>query len=79
MSLSDRALIFAIRAHEGAYRKDDENKPFVIHPLIAGEILKKAGFDEAVVAAGYLHDVVEDTDYTIEDISRLLVEMLPHL
>lgn len=71
MSLSDRALIFAIRAHEGAYRKDDENKPFVIHPLIAGEILKKAGFDEAVVAAGYLHDVVEDTDYTIEDISRL--------
>ena len=50
----------------------------VIHPLIAGEILK-AGFDEAVVAAGYLHDVVEDTDYTIEDISRLLVEMLPHL
>jgi len=71
VSLSDRALIFAIRAHEGAYRKDDENKPFVIHPLIAGEILKKAGFDEAVVAAGYLHDVVEDTDYTIEDISRL--------
>ena len=71
MSLSDRALVFAIRAHEGAYRKDDENKPFVIHPLIAGEILKKAGFDEAVVAAGYLHDVVEDTDYTIEDISRL--------
>ncbi len=71
MSLSDRALIFAIRAHDGAYRKDEKAKPFVIHPMITGEILKEAGFDDAVIAAGYLHDVVEDTDYTIEDISRL--------
>lgn len=71
MKLSDRALIFAIKAHEGMNRKDETDKPFIVHPMITGEILKSAGFDDAVVAAGYLHDVPEDTFYSLEDISRL--------
>lgn len=71
MKLSDRALIFAIKAHEGMNRKDETDKPFIVHPMITGEILKSAGFDDAVVAAGYLHDVPEDTFYTLEDISKL--------
>lgn len=43
----------------------------VIHPINAGEILKEYGFDDNVIAAGYLHDVVEDTKYTKEDIEKL--------
>ncbi|MDD4406503.1 MAG: HD domain-containing protein [Bacilli bacterium] len=71
MKLSDRALTFAIKAHEGASRKDETDKPFIIHPMITGEILKSAGFDDAVIAAGYLHDISEDTTYTIDDLSKL--------
>ena len=71
MTLSERALSFAIRAHEGQYRKSEMDKPYVIHPLIVGSLLKKYGYDDKVVAAGYLHDIVEETEYTIEDISRL--------
>ena len=40
----------------------------IIHPINVGQILKQYGFDENVVSAGYLHDVVEDTSYEIEDI-----------
>ena len=71
MTLSERALSFAIRAHAGQMRKSEKDKPYVIHPIIVGLILKKYGFDDNVVAAGYLHDVVEETDYTIDDIARL--------
>lgn len=67
---SERALNFAIRAHAGQYRRCEPDKPSVLHPIIVGELLKFYGFDDNVVAAGYLHDVVEDTDYTLEDISR---------
>ena len=71
MTLSDRALSFAIRAHEGQIRKSEPDKPYVIHPLIVGALLKMYGYDEQTVAAGYLHDIVEQTDYTIDDIARL--------
>lgn len=71
MTLSDRALSFAIRAHEGQVRKSEPDKPYVIHPIIVGSILKKYGYDEQVVAAGYLHDIVEETEFTIDDIARL--------
>ena len=40
----------------------------IIHPINAALILKEYEFDENVVSAGYLHDVVEDTTYTLEDI-----------
>ena len=71
MSLSDRALNFAIRAHMGQMRKSETDKPYVIHPIIVGLLLKRYGYDEAVVAAGYLHDIVEQTDYTFDDLARL--------
>jgi hypothetical protein len=71
MKLSERALNFAMRAHDGQVRKSEKDKPMIIHPMIVGDLLKYYGYDDNVVAAGYLHDVVEDTKYTIEDISRL--------
>jgi thymidylate kinase len=71
MKASDRALNFAIRAHEGQVRKSEKDKPMIFHPMIVGDLLKSYDFDDNVVAAGYLHDVVEDTPYTINDLSRL--------
>ena len=71
MSLSERALNFAIRAHMGQMRKSEKDKPYVIHPIIVGLLLKKYGYDDKVIAAGYLHDIVEQTDYTIDDLARL--------
>lgn len=66
----EKAKIFAINAHMGQTRKSEPDKPMIIHPISVGMLLEEYGYDEAVVAAGYLHDVVEDTKYTIEDIKK---------
>ena len=71
MNITDKAKEFAIKAHKGQVRKSEPEKPMVIHPINAGEILKEYSFDDNVIAAGYLHDVVEDTSYTKEDIEEL--------
>lgn len=71
MTLSERALNFAIRVHNGQKRKCEPDKPYVIHSILVGMILKKYGYDDAVVASGFLHDVVEQTEYTIDDIARI--------
>lgn len=65
----EKAEAFAIKAHEGQYRKSD-GTPMVTHPIRVAKLLQSAGFPEAVVIAGYLHDTVEDTDVTLEDIER---------
>ena len=66
--LKERAKIFAIKAHEGQVRKNEPDKPMIMHPISVAMILEEYGYDDNVVAAGYLHDVVEDTKYTIENI-----------
>lgn len=68
MGIKEKAKAFAINAHKGQVRKNQPEKPMIIHPINVGNILEEYGFDENVVAAGYLHDVVEDTKYTKEDI-----------
>lgn len=70
MNLREKAKEFAIKAHKGQIRKSDPDKPMIIHPINVANILEEYGFDENVVAAGYLHDVVEDTKYTEEDIEK---------
>ena len=65
----EKAEAFATKAHEGQYRKSD-GKPMVTHPIRVANLLRSAGFPEEVVIAGYLHDTVEDTDVTFEDIER---------
>lgn len=71
MNIKEKALKFAIDAHRGQVRKSDKEKPMIIHPINVGNILSEYGFDDNVIAAGYLHDVVEDTSYTIEDIKEI--------
>ena len=70
MSIDEKAKSFAINAHAGQVRKSEKEKPMIIHPINTANILKEYGFDANVVAAGYLHDVVEDTKYTIDDIEK---------
>ena len=68
--IKQKAKEFAINAHKGQIRKSDPDKPMIIHPISVGNLLEEYGFDDNVISAGYLHDVVEDTDYTIDDIRK---------
>ena len=70
MDIKEKAKLFAIQAHMGQVRKSEPDKPMIIHPIGVGQLLESFGYDDNVVAAGYLHDVVEDTKYTIEDIEK---------
>ena len=69
--IKEKALEFAIMAHNGQKRKSSPEEPMIFHPIIAGRILEHYGFDDNVVAAAYLHDVVEDTKYGEDDILSL--------
>ncbi len=62
------AFIFATKAHRVQKRLSGE--PFIIHPLHVSKMLFDMGFDAKVVAAGLLHDTVEDTGIELDDISR---------
>lgn len=66
--LIGRAYLFAKKAHEGGKRASGE--PFFVHALAAAETLNQWGMDEESIAAGLLHDTVEDTAATIEDVRR---------
>lgn len=70
MSIKETAKTFAIEAHRGQVRKSEPEKPMIMHPISVGMILKEYGYDDNVIAAGYLHDVVEDTEYTLDDIKE---------
>src|SRR3954454_15020768 len=64
--LLERAYRFACDAHEGQQRRSGED--FVLHPLGVARILAELGSDEQTIAASLMHDVVEDTPATIEDV-----------
>jgi (p)ppGpp synthase/HD superfamily hydrolase len=69
LEIINNALEIASRAHELQYRKGT-NIPYITHPVAVGMILLYEGYREEVVAAGILHDTVEDTDITLEDLKR---------
>ncbi|MBD2777021.1 bifunctional (p)ppGpp synthetase/guanosine-3',5'-bis(diphosphate) 3'-pyrophosphohydrolase [Iningainema sp. BLCCT55] len=64
-----KAFQFAYQLHKGQYRKSGE--PYICHPVAVAGMLRDLGGSPAMIAAGFLHDVVEDTDITIEEIERL--------
>ncbi|MBE9168536.1 bifunctional (p)ppGpp synthetase/guanosine-3',5'-bis(diphosphate) 3'-pyrophosphohydrolase [Pleurocapsales cyanobacterium LEGE 06147] len=63
-----RAFNFAYQLHEGQYRKSGE--PYIAHPIAVAGLLRDLGGDSVTIAAGFLHDVVEDTDITLEEIEE---------
>lgn len=71
MNIKLKAKKFAIKVHSNQFRKGEPDKPMIIHPINVACILSEYGFDDNVVAAGYLHDVVEDTKYTLNDITKI--------
>jgi len=73
MTLTEKALCFAILAHKEQVRKSD-GSPYVAHPIMVGMLVKEFGFSEAVVAAAFTHDVLEDTLVTRADLAAELGE-----
>ena len=61
LPITRRALEFAARQHSGQ-RREADHAPFILHPLEVAQLLRGRGYPDAVVAAGVLHDVIEDTD-----------------
>ena len=65
--LLDRAIVFAVRAHAGTERRG-KGFPYIVHPMEAVEIVATMTPDQELLAAAALHDTVEDTDVTVEQI-----------
>ena len=69
MKQLDKAIQFATKAHEGQTRKYT-GEPYIVHPLSVMEIVKTVDHTEEMLMAAVLHDTVEDTDVTLQDIDR---------
>lgn len=68
--LITKAFHFAYVAHKGIKRRSGE--PYILHPLaVARIVVKEIGLGSTSICSALLHDVVEDTDYTVEDISNI--------
>ncbi|HEY4567512.1 MAG TPA: bifunctional (p)ppGpp synthetase/guanosine-3',5'-bis(diphosphate) 3'-pyrophosphohydrolase [Savagea sp.] len=72
-----KAYVVARDAHEGQFRKSGE--PYILHPIQVAGILADLQMDPATVAAGFLHDVVEDTEVTRDDMVREFGEEVAEL
>jgi GTP pyrophosphokinase len=70
VEIIERAYHLAKQAHNGVRRLSGE--PYMMHPLsVARIVVKEIGLGSTSICAALLHDVVEDTDYTVEDIERM--------
>ena len=78
MNKIHNAIIYAAKKHEGQVRKGTDT-PYIVHPMEVMQILTAAGCGEDVIVAGILHDTVEDTDATLEEISALFGEKVARL
>ena len=69
MELIDRAVRYAQEQHEGQKRKD--GSPYIIHPLAVAEIVAEMGLDTDAILGALLHDCIEDTSTTHDEIAKL--------
>jgi len=76
--LLDRAIIFAVKAHHDTERRG-KGFPYIVHPMEAVEIVATITPDQELLAAAVLHDTVEDTDVTVEDIRREFGDRIANL
>ncbi|AEB24873.1 GTP diphosphokinase [Bacillus amyloliquefaciens] len=68
----EKAYLYAQDAHREQYRKSGE--PYIIHPIQVAGILVDLEMDPSTIAGGFLHDVVEDTDVTLDDLKEAFSE-----
>ena len=69
MELVTRAIIFAAQAHDGMRRKMSD-APYILHPMEAAAIVGSLTEKQEVIAAAALHDVIEDTPVTFEEVAK---------
>lgn len=69
MKLLEEAIIYATIMHQGKVRKFSGN-PYILHPVEVAQILSTMTNDDEIIAAGILHDIVEDTDGTLGEIEQ---------
>jgi GTP pyrophosphokinase len=77
ISLIRKAWEFCVRQHEGQMRASGE--PYIIHPLEVAEVLAEMKMDATAIAAGLLHDAVEDTPATHEEIESQFGDQVAHI
>jgi (p)ppGpp synthase/HD superfamily hydrolase len=70
VDIVNQAIIFATKAHEGQTRKGTDI-PYITHPFSVGMLLQKENGTDEVIAAGILHDTIEDTSATYEELASL--------
>ena len=75
--LTQKAFDLAQQAHEGQHRKSGE--PYIVHPILVAAITAWISNDETMVQAALLHDVVEDTDFTIEELEAIFGDDVAHM
>lgn len=68
LKLINKAYNLAKEAHEGQFR--DSGEPYILHPVSVAEILVNLGMDTESIVAALLHDVVEDTEVTLEEVEK---------
>ncbi len=73
----EKALQYSIEAHKHQFRKSGE--PYIIHPILVASIVSSITDDESMAIAALLHDVVEDTETSIEEIGGLFGRDVAHL
>ena len=76
--LLDRAIIFAVKAHHDTERRG-KGFPYIVHPMEAVEIVATITPDQELLAAAALHDTIEDTDVTVEQLRELFGERVAEL
>lgn len=77
-ALLDKAIVFAVKAHANTERRG-KGFPYIVHPMEAMEIVATMTTDQELLAAAALHDVVEDTDVTVEEIRKEFGERIAEL
>ena len=76
--LLDRAICFAVQAHHNTERRG-KGFPYIVHPMEAVEIVATITADQELLAAAALHDTIEDTDVTVEQIREAFGERVAEL
>ena len=76
--LLDRAIVFAVQAHAGTERRG-KGFPYIVHPMEAVAIVATMTADQELLAAAALHDTVEDTDITVEELRAQFGERIAAL